>query len=199
MQRTHHALAWAAINTSVDIDQAQLLLSSNPDLAARRACAPYIDDALVAVHRASADSTWSNLLAVFAAANVQLSTTEGHVSPPSRSLRALGFDIDLDKGTVAIPQHKMVEMLEFANLILSHDSVTRQDIKRLLGRICRCIMIIREGRRFIGRLLRLLQGPPLPSNIRVPLPLDAKEDLLWWVRHGPQLNTKSLISIVVCN
>ena len=119
MQRTHQALAWAGINTSVAIDQTQLSLSSNPDHAAHRSCALYIDDALVAVHRACASSTWTNLLAVFTAANIQLSTTEGHVSPPSRSLRALGFDINLDQGTVAIPPHKMAEMLEFANLVLS--------------------------------------------------------------------------------
>ena len=56
-------------------------------------------------------------------------------------------------------------------------------------------MIIREGRWFIGQLLLLLQSPPLPSHVPVPLPCGAKEDLLWWLRHGPRLNHKTLITL----
>ena len=195
MQRTHQALAWAGINTAVSIDQAELELSRNPLLSSHRSCSPYVDDSLLAAHRACSSSVWANLLAVFEATNIQLSTTEGHICPPSRSMRALGFDVDLDSVSVSIPRHKLDEMIEFVQMILSKDSVSRHEIKRLLGRICRCIMIIREGRRFIGRLLLLLQGPPLPAHVPVPLPVGAKEDLLWWLRHGPQLNHKTLITL----
>ena len=193
MQRTHQALAWAGVNVSVNIGQQQLSSSSSSDAAYARACSSYIDDSLFVAHRACADSAWENLLTVFAAANVKLSTTEGHVSPPSRAMRALGFDIDLDLGTISIPNHKLHEMLEFASFILASTVITRHDIKKLLGRISRCIMVIREGRRFIGRLLLLLQGPPLPSQTPVPLPEGAKEDLQWWITYGPKLNTKTLL------
>ena len=86
-------------------------------------------------------------------------------------------------------------MLQLANSILLAEQVTKQDIKRLLGRISRCIMVIREGRRFIGRLLLLLQGPQLPSNTVVPLPDGAKQDIKWWLTYGPRLNTKALLSL----
>ena len=195
MQRTHQALPWVAVNSSVSLDQNQLLKSHSVDTAASRACAPYIDDSLLAAHRACAASAWQNLLNVFSASNVSLSTTEGHVCPPSRQMRALGFDIDLDQGTVSLPQEKLQEMLQFAQTILDSSSVTRQDLKRLLGRISRCIMVIREGRRFIGRLLLLLQGPTLPAHTHISLPEGACDDLKWWLTYGPKLNAKTLISL----
>ena len=34
----------------------------------------------------------------------------------------------------------------------------------------------------------------MPSNLPVQLPQGAKDDLLWWIKHGPQLNSKTLIS-----
>ena len=56
-------------------------------------------------------------------------------------------------------------------------------------------MVVREGRRFIGRLLLMLQWPQLPSNTLVVLPDGAKEDLGWWLTYGPLLNSKTLISL----
>ena len=41
----------------------------------------------------------------------------------------------------------------------------------------------------------LLQGPPLLPLVPVPLPQGARDDLLWWVHHGPRLNSKTLISL----
>ena len=177
MQRTHQALAWASVNSTVSLDENELSKSVCKEKAYQRACSPYIDDSLHVAHRACAESSWHNLLRVFKAVNIQLSSTEGHICPPSRSMRALGFDLDLDKGTVSLPLHKLHEMLQLADSILRAEQVTKHDIKRLLGRISRCIMVIREGRRFIGRLLLLLQGPQLPSNTVVPLPEGAKQDI----------------------
>ena len=118
MQRTHQGLAWAATQTSVDIDQNQLALAIDKEKAYHRACSPYIDDSLQVAHRACANSYWQNLLNIFSAANIQLSTTEGHICPPSRVMTALGFVLDLDKGTVSLPQHKLFEMLDFAAYVL---------------------------------------------------------------------------------
>ena len=56
-------------------------------------------------------------------------------------------------------------------------------------------MVIREGRRFIGRLLLLLQGPTLPSNTKVALPEGARQDLQWWLTYGPHINTKTLFTL----
>ena len=183
------------MQTSISVDEDVLESCSSNGLQFYHSCSPYIDDSLLACHKACAASAWSNLLSVFSTANIHQSSTPGHVCPPSRSMQALGFDIDLDAGTVSIPSHKLQEMIEFAQLLLEAPAVTRQDIKKILGRISRCIMVIREGRRFIGRLLLFLQGPQLPSSTRVVLPEGAKEDLRWWVIYGPRLNTMTLITM----
>ena len=195
MQRTHQGLAWVSTNTDVTVDESQLAQSLDKNRAKYRACSPYIDDSLQVAHRACAKSAWENLLTVFQASNIQLSSTEGHVCPPSRYMKALGFDLDLDAGTVSLPISKLHEMLDFVSQVLHRGTVTRQDLKRLLGRISRCIMVVREGRRFIGRLLLLLQGPPLPANTLVDIPESAKQDLQWWLIYGPHLNAKTLLSL----
>ena len=114
MQRTHQALAWAGVNITPEINPLLLSSAMSPAAAYDRACSPYIDDSLFVAHKACADSAWKNLLTVFDAANVKLSTTEGHVSPPSRSMTALGFELDLDLGTISIQSHNLFEMLDFA-------------------------------------------------------------------------------------
>ena len=196
MQRTHQALAWAGVNTAVSINHDVMASSTNQQHSYYRANTPYIDDSLLVAHISCADSSaWENILAVFKAANIQLSLTEGHVCPPSRKMRALGFDLDLNEGTISLPIHKLHEMLEFASYIMNANQITKQDIKKLIGRISRCIMVIREGRRFISRLLLLLQGPILPGNTVVNLPDGAKEDLQWWLIYGPKLNAKTLITL----
>ena len=86
-------------------------------------------------------------------------------------------------------------MLDFAVQVLKMGTLTRHDIKQLLGRISRCIMDVREGRRFIGQLLLLLQGPPSPPNTLVQVYDSAKQDLEWWITNGPKLNAKTLLSL----
>ena len=133
MQRTHQALSWASVNTTVSLDENELVKSVSKEKAYHRACSPYIDDSLHVAHRACAESSWQNLLGVFKAVNIQLSSTDGHICPPSRTMRALGFDLDLDKGTVSLLLYKLHEMLQLANAILLAEQVTKHDIKRLLG------------------------------------------------------------------
>jgi hypothetical protein len=193
MQRTNQALSWAAVGTMVTTDPDLTAKSHEPLHAAYRGITNYIDDALFTAHQACADSAWQNLLTVYDAANIQLSSTPGHVSPPGRQVRALGFDVDCDTGILSIPADKLQEMVSFAGALLNAGHATRHQIKQLLGRICRCIMVITEGRAFIGRLLSLLRGPPQPPLDLVPLPNGALEDLRWWVRHGPHLNGRALI------
>ena len=159
-----------------------------------RACAPYVDDAMLVMHKACAASVWNNVLSIYKACGVSLSSTPGHVFPASQTMCALGFDVDCDTGMVSIPAHKVSEMLVLAKAAVRKGRVTRQEVKQLLGRLCRCIMVIREGRKFIGRLLQLIQGPTQPSHEIVDLPDEARADLSWWISHAPSLNLKAIIS-----
>ena len=204
MKRTNQALAWAAVNTSVELDQGpqqqlggvvreEHSVAASPETS--RAVSTYIDDTLFATHRACAMSVWENTLSVFEATNVTLSSTPGHVSPPARSVMALGFFVDCDAGTVSIPQVKLVELVALAGEVLESGGATRKVLQVLLGRLARLIMIVREGRRFIGRLLTLIQGPVVPPSQFIALTEDARLDLQWWLLHGPSLNARTLITL----
>ena len=123
-----------------------------------------------------------------------LSTTPGHVSPPTRSLCALGFIVDCDLGTVAIPAHKVAEMVDLAQTVATRRTSTRHELKQLLGRLCRLIMIIRVGQRFISRILDLIRGPTQPRHAPLQLSVGAQADLSWWLSHASSLNTMTFIS-----
>ena len=194
MQRTNQALTRAAALATTPVHEELARASVNPDRAAWRAISPYIDDALVVAHRACAAGVWDNLLAVYEAANIKLSTTAGHVSNPSRQVRALGFHVDCDTGFVSIPPGKLNEMLVLVANLIEAGVATPLQVKQLLGRVCRCIMVIKEGRPFISRLIELIEGQPARPLEPRRLHPGQLADLHWWARHGPKLNERALIA-----
>ena len=196
-QRENQAIAYAAVNMSVVIDQEALEKSVNVEKQAVRGTSTYIDDTLLAAHKACAVSAWQNVLGANEAANIKLSTTPGHVSPPGRSVIALGFLVDCDSGSVSLPPEKLGEMLVLAAQVLEAGSCTRKTLQMLLGRLARVIMVVREGHRFIGRLLSLIQGPQVPPSHLISLTEEAAQDLLWWLRHGPLLNARTVVTMPV--
>ena len=114
MQRSNQALAWSIVNTEVKIDKAQLELSSNKLNATTRAITTYIDDSLLAIHRAVSSSVWSNVGQIHRSVNITMSNTPGHMSPPNRSMLALGFLVDCDSRTISIPAGKNLGAWEHA-------------------------------------------------------------------------------------
>ena len=57
----------------------------------------------------------------------------------------------------------------------------------------RVAMIVECGRRFVNRLLTVLQGPARPGGAFVPVTAELKADLNWWRYTAPKLNIKCLI------
>ena len=87
-------------------------------MLSRRSCSTYIDDSLVVANRAVMSSVWDNLLRVHKLSNVALSSTPGHLSEPSWKVTALGFEVDLDAGTVSLPEGKLGELVDMARTAL---------------------------------------------------------------------------------
>lgn len=96
---------------------------------------------------------------------------------------------------ISIPESKLMEMINLAKEIYLQKQTTCQQLKVLVGRLARVIMVIRAGRRFVNRILSLLQGPPQPGYMT--LHQGALDDISWWVSHGNSLNCKSLIDLPV--
>ena len=191
-QRFHAAVLFAAHKLSVTVDPS--LIPESPSCPPEtRVTMPYIDDGLVACTRAVAESFWANILLTFRVLNIKTSTTPAHICPPSRKITALGFFIDLDEGTMSIPEEKLAELVTWVEFISRRSEVTLSDIKKLLGRMLRVSMIVEVGRRFVNRLLTVLQGPTRPGGLAVPVTSEMKADLHWWRYTAPKLNTKCLL------
>ena len=184
-QRTHSGVTWAAHQLDVDID------FSLPLDKQRRASMPYIDDNLMVASASVASSFWENNLQVFSSLNVKLSTTPGHVSPPARQMKALGFNVDLDNNELSIPIEKIQELCVWLDFVGSKANLPRSDLKKLLGRIMRVSMVVSEGRKFSNRLLQLLRGPEQSGSVK--LSDQARADIAWWRHVAPTINSRCLI------
>ena len=193
MQRSNQALGWTIVNTKVDVTCSE----PGNTKSTIRSISTYIDDSLIAAHRSIMTSVWKNVLGVHKAANVDLSSTDGHLSEPARTVVALGFLVDCDEGTLSVPQPKLDELLILANSLLLTGQASVHHLKVLVGRLARLIMVVRAGRRFINRVLMLLQGPPKPGHEIVILSEGAKQDISWWTTHGTRLNCRALINLPV--
>ena len=85
-------------------------------------------------------------------------------------------------------------MLYLAGKLYGEGSTLLQQLKVLLGRMARVVMVVLAGRRFMNRLLLLLQGPQRPGSTVVILSSGALEDLSWWLIYGRKLNNRVLFS-----
>ena len=202
-QYLHQAVLAAAHKLEVVVAPASSSSSSSPlrpgspvagtGGSAYRCTLPYIDDGLIILHKDVAASFWANVIAVFEAFNIKISATQAHVCPPARRITVLGFDIDLDQGTISIPQAKIEELVTWLLYIKGKAEVALSDMKKLLGRIMRVTMVVECGRRFVNRLLDVLRGPLRPGTALVPVSPAAAADLNWWLYTAPKINSKTVI------
>ena len=201
-QHLHQAVLAAAHKLEVDLvppvpATSPPLQPAGPSAGAAgssyRCTLPYIDDGLFVLHRAVAASFWRNVLTVFRAFNLKISTTVSHICPPARKITALGFDIDLDLGTISIPPEKITELITWLLFIKGREEVALSDMKKLVGRIMRVAMVVECGRRFVNRLLDALRGPLRPGTALVSVSPSVAADLNWWLYTAPRLNSKSVI------
>ena len=202
-QHLHQAVLAAAHKLEVDLAPPSAPPAPSPpqsgapvvssEKSAYRCTLPYIDGGLMVLHRDVAASFWRNVLTVFKAFNIKISSTQSHICPPARQITALGFDIDLDQGTISIPQAKITELITWLLYIKGKEEVALSDMKKLLGRIMRVAMIVECGRRFVNRLLDMLRGPLRPGTALVPVSPAVAADLNWWLYTAPKLNSKTVI------
>ena len=116
---------------------------------------------------------------------------------PATTMEFLGFLIDSQAMTLALPRDKVRKVKKECQSALNHPQVTVRELAKLLGHLTSTIQAV-----FPGPLhFRHLQGDKNKAlahlgsyDSRVQLSLQALEELIWWRDNLDAWNGKSLIS-----
>ena len=149
-------------------------------------CCPYIDDSIAIVVESNATWLYNSFIELTKKLTLQLSTTPGHISPPSTTVVALGVEYDTRENRISLPQAKLEALLALLQEWLDRDTATSRELASLVGKLLWAAQVVPPGRLFLGRALALkrqvdAQGggryaPKRPTQ----LDQDFKLDIRWW-------------------
>ena len=157
----------------------------------------YIDDTIGIGAESNVVWLFNSFIELVASLTLKLSSTPGHISPPSTSCVALGILYDTRTNLVSLPQEKLVLLRQMLAEWQSMSVATPKQLASLAGRLLWCSAVVPPGRVFLGRVLALKRAADArePSQARRPVGLDEdfKLDIDWWARWTATWNGKSFL------
>ena len=114
-------------------------------------------------------------------------------SPPTLSLRWLGYNISSATMRVEIPKEKMQQVLQQAEAWKDKTVTTRKELQQLIGKlqhISRCVI---GGRRFTARILKALRSTPHVGKHK--LTEDLTSDINWFQTYATTQNGIVLVPL----
>ena len=145
----------------------------------------YVDD-FAGVH-----STYMEAVAAFADFESLCSTLGLKIAPeksafPATHMEWLGFMFNTIDMTITIPPDKLQDIQELAGLWLRKASATRGELQVLAGKLNHVSLCILPARRFMSRILATLRSAPQSGY--VPIDLELRHQVRWFVRYAEQFN-----------
>ena len=110
---------------------------------------------------------------------------------PTQLMIFLGILFNTILMIMSVNPVKVKEAWEMCKRYISTDTITRNELQKLLGRLFHVSSCAQGSRRFLNRLLDLLKESNQVS--RVTISLEAKLDLAWFVNFIPAFNGQSVI------
>ena len=100
---------------------------------------------------------------------------------PSSKMDWLGVCFDTNKWTMALKPGKLRELLYWLPKLLTYRRVKKVTLQKVLGSLVWASAIVRAGVVFFNRLLALLRKLKRPNH-SIHFSMEAKKDVLWWLR-----------------
>lgn len=116
----------------------------------------------------------------------------GKCSSPAQSCKYLGIEINSQKMQLSLPVEKLEKFHKELLFFKDRKKATKRQIQRLCGILNHCSKVVRGGRTFSNRVIKLLRGLP-EKNVRVTLSKEFKLDLRWWLEFSTRFNGVSAI------
>ena len=127
-----------------------------------------------------AADNFSSFLALADHLGLRLSTTPGHISPPSTVCVALGLEYDTVANTVSLPQAKLCALVELLQSWLDKPKATERELASVAGKLLQACGVIFSGRLFLNRILATKRRAARFSNA-IYLDESFRDDVQWWL------------------
>ena len=146
----------------------------------------YLDDFfLIAPSKGECQHHKDNMISLFHRLRIPLSWEK--VEGPTTRLSFLGIEIDTIQWHLSLPQDKLNALQADLTHWLSKRSCSKRQLLSLIGTMSFATKVIPAGRIFLRRLINLsTQAKALHHFLHIPL--EAKEDIRWWLQLLPTWN-----------
>ena len=139
----------------------------------------YVDDTITVAPEPYAQHQYQAFIDLCSKLGLRLSTSPGHLSPPSSQCVALGLLYNLDDNTVSLPPKKLEALLALLDEWLARKFATDRQFASLCGKLLNAANVIQSGRLLTCRILRCKR---LAAQLDRAVLIDSacRADLIWW-------------------
>ena len=113
---------------------------------------------------------------------------------PAQRMTYLGVHFDTVKMTMSVPGDKLQEIRAELELWKRKTTSDRKGLQSILGKLFWISRVVVYSRPFMGRLLQQLRDmKDVKAGAKVPLSMESKKDILWWMTYLRTFNGVSVI------
>lgn len=146
----------------------------------------YVDD-FAGIHhdRVGAQKAFDDFNALCEEVGLQLAADKSAL--PSTRMEWLGFEFDTNQLTVKIPEKKLLEVVAETQKWGTKKYATKREIQSLVGRLAHISTCVSHARKYMTRILFLLQGGT--SGTKIFIGAEARKDMVHALRSEIELQT----------
>lgn len=135
---------------------------------------------------------YNTFLELMEVLGLQLSTSK--CQGPSTKMQWLGYDIDTQGMSIAIPLDRLQLVLQECKIWMTKSRTSRTSIQSLAGKIVHLANCVRHARKFTSRILATLRNMNSAGRQWTTIGPEFKADVRWFLAYSEQANGISLIS-----
>ena len=106
---------------------------------------------------------------------------------PASRLVLLGIVIDTEKGELSLPPEKLQRLLTAVDVWIGKKWCSRRELESLIGTLQHACSVIKPGRSFLRRAIKLLSVAKQPHH-HIRLNKEFRSDMMWWKVFAGQWN-----------
>ena len=144
----------------------------------------YIDDFIGCERKQHIEASYELFIRLLRDLGVKESVAK-RVSP-TRRLNCVGTMVDAEKNRLEVLPDRQIELLNELETWSHREYCTQKDIQRLVGKLQFICSVVRPGRLFMSRMLKLLRQ--VGKRDKVKIGLEFVKDITWWLKFLPMFN-----------
>lgn len=153
----------------------------------------FLDDfAGIEVSESQAQQAYGHFLQLTSELGLQLAVEK--CAPPTQVIQWLGYDINIPRMILSIPQEKMHQILQECKRWANRAKASKTMIQSLVGRLIHIANCIPHARKFVTRILSTLRYMSAADQSWTSISTEFKTDVAWFLNYAHNSNGLTLIS-----